>query len=80
MATATEVAQWMFEQVKTEGHLYRPNAVAYIEEHFGAEHLYYTNSGSIGIREEVRKEFRKLHGGTVEYYPGGDDYWRLKDS
>ncbi len=65
MATAKDAAKWMYEEVKSTGELYQADAVDYITEHFGEEHIYENENGNPAISREVLSEFKNLHGGKA---------------
>ncbi|OXM82816.1 hypothetical protein CF651_29105 [Paenibacillus rigui] len=64
---AEEIAQWMLKEVKFAGILYQTEAVRYITEHYGESYIYTNENGNVSISKEVKKLFKKLHGGRVAW-------------
>ncbi|MFC4775841.1 DUF6953 family protein [Paenibacillus sp. GCM10023252] len=69
--SANEVAEWMVDKIRNDGILYQTDAVAYIREHFGETFLYVNENGNESIGKEVKKIFRKLHGGRAAWERDG---------
>ncbi|MCJ8504126.1 hypothetical protein MRU69_04495 [Kocuria flava] len=67
MTTAQDIAAWLLERIRTEGRLSQDQAVQEIPETFGPEWVRTLENGHTGIHQEVLKEFRKAHGGTVQW-------------
>lgn len=65
--TADEVAAWMFGQMREAGMLYQREAVKYIREHYGDSFIYVNEAGHESIDKEVKKAFKKLHGGKAAW-------------
>lgn len=65
--TAEEVAQWMLGELKFKGVLYQEEAVRYIIEHFGETFIYTNENGNPSISKEVKKLFKKMHGGRAAW-------------
>ncbi|WP_239616249.1 DUF6953 family protein [Cohnella mopanensis] len=65
--TADEVANWMFGELKNSGVLYQEAAVNHIKEHFGEQFIYANDNGHESIDKEVKKAFKKLHGGKAAW-------------
>ncbi|MEW9697888.1 hypothetical protein [Paenibacillus sp. SI8] len=69
--TANEVAEWMFQELKSAGILYQEAAVAYIVRHYGEAFIYVNENGNQAIDKEVKKAFKKLHGGRAAWERDG---------
>ncbi|MBP1990597.1 DUF6953 family protein [Paenibacillus eucommiae] len=69
--TANEVAEWMFNEVKSAGILYQKDAVSYITANFGEAFIYISENGNQTISKEVKKVFKKLHGGRAAWERDG---------
>lgn len=65
--TADEVAAWMFNEMRNAGMLYQAHAVEYIRTHYGEEFIYVNEKGHASIDKEVKKAFKKLHGGKAAW-------------
>ncbi|MFC4303232.1 DUF6953 family protein [Cohnella boryungensis] len=65
--TANDVAAWMFEEMKEKGVLYQAEAVEYIRKHYGEHYVYVNENGHASIDKEVKKAFKKLHGGKAAW-------------
>jgi len=62
---ASDVAQWMLDQISKKRELYQNDVVYQIEEKFGSKFVYDNEAGNLAISREVLKEFRKLTEKTV---------------
>jgi hypothetical protein len=62
-----EIAQWMLEELKSAGKLYQDQAVAHIREKYGDSFIYINENGNVSIEKEVKKRFKKLHGGRAAW-------------
>ena len=80
MATAREVAQWLLDAVRAQDGLIYWDAVDEIVERFGEEFAPTTRPRSRAISKEVLKEFRRLHGGTVEWSRADKIWWVKRHS
>jgi hypothetical protein len=69
--TANDVAEWMYNEVKNAGILHQSEAVAHIIEHFGEAFIYVNDNGNQAIEKEVKKAFKKLHGGRAAWERDG---------
>ncbi|SDM93565.1 hypothetical protein SAMN04487897_101539 [Paenibacillus sp. yr247] len=69
--TANEVAEWMMEQLKSAGILHQKEAVDYIIRHFGESFIYVNENGNQAISKDVKKIFKKLHGGKAAWERDG---------
>lgn len=65
--TADEVALWMFEELRSKGALYQTEAVNYIKGSFGESFIYINDTGHESIDKDVKKAFKKLHGGKAAW-------------
>ncbi|QMV42819.1 DUF6953 family protein [Cohnella cholangitidis] len=65
--TADEVARWMFEELRNSGALYQTAAVNHIKTRFGEQFIYVNDNGHESIDKEVKKAFKKLHGGKAAW-------------
>lgn len=57
----------MFEELRKAGVLYQTAAVNYIKDHFGEQFIYVNDNGHESIDKEVKKAFKKLHGGKAAW-------------
>lgn len=69
--TANNVAEWMYNEVKNAGILHQSKAVEHIIEHFGEAFIYVNDNGNQAIDKEVKKAFKKLHGGRAAWERDG---------
>lgn len=67
MTSAQDIATWMIDRIRTEGRLSQDQAVQDIPGTFGPEWVRTLENGHTGISKEVLVEFRKAHGGTVQW-------------
>lgn len=65
--TAQEVAEWMVGEIKFKGTLYQSDAIDYVKAHFGEEFVFVNEKGNASLSKEVKKAFRKLHGGRIAW-------------
>ena len=65
MATATEIAEWMPEQLPESTFLSQSRVAYHIRRQFGEEFTHLNKNGVWGIRRDVLDEFQKLRLGTV---------------
>jgi hypothetical protein len=79
MATPSEAAQWMLDEVTSLGVLYQDDAAAQIEAKFGSEFVPLNESGNPSIRTDVLNAFRKLSGNDV-VWERGERLWRKRES
>jgi hypothetical protein len=66
-ATADEVANWMLGELRFSGVLYQAEAVRSIKDKFGESFIYVNDQGHESIDKEVKKAFKKLHGGKAAW-------------
>ena len=66
-ATAQEVAEWMVKEIRFRGILSQTDAIAYIRENFGDTFVFVNENGNPSLSKDVKKAFRKLHGGRVAW-------------
>lgn len=65
--TVNEIAEWMFNEVKSSGTLYQTDAVNYIINHYGETYIYVNENGNQSISKDVKKAFKKLHAGRAAW-------------
>ena len=58
-------------ELKSTGILYQSDAVAYIKSNFGEAFIYVNENGNQSISKEVKKAFKKLHGGKAAWERDG---------
>ncbi len=64
---AEDVAAWMFGELRNAGVLHQAAAVEHIRAHFGERFVYVNENGNFSIDKEVKKAFKKLHGGKAAW-------------
>ncbi|NEW05392.1 hypothetical protein GK047_05090 [Paenibacillus sp. SYP-B3998] len=69
--TANEVAEWMFQELQSAGILHQKEAVEYITRNFGEAFIYVNENGNRAIGKDVKKVFKKLHGGRAAWERDG---------
>lgn len=69
--TAKDVAEWMYEEVQQAGVLHQDDAVTHIVDHFGEAFIYVNENGNKAIDKEVKKLFKKMHGGRAAWERDG---------
>ena len=77
MTTATEIAHWMREQLRSRRQLYQFLVAAESERRFGSEFVYINRNGNRAIDHLVLDQFRKLTERDVVWERIGR-YWRLR--
>ena len=77
MATASDVAQWMVEQLERTPYMYQESIVYKIKSQFGQEFVYRNRSGNWAISPVVLRKFRKLTEDQV-VWSRGDRCWRKR--
>ncbi|REK71172.1 DUF6953 family protein [Paenibacillus paeoniae] len=65
--TPDEIARWMFNEMKNTGVLYQAAAVEHIRGQYGDSFIYVNDKGHVSIDKEVKKAFKKLHGGKAAW-------------
>ncbi|QTH41835.1 hypothetical protein J4772_30645 [Cohnella sp. LGH] len=65
--SAEDVAAWMFGELRNAGILYQAAAIEHIKTHFGERFVYVNENGNASIDKEVKKAFKKLHGGKAAW-------------
>ena len=65
--TAQEVAERMVKEIKFTGTLRQEYAIAYVKTHFGEQFVFVNDHGNSSLSKEVKKAFRKLHGGRIAW-------------
>jgi hypothetical protein len=69
--TANEIAEWMLNEVKSAGILYQSAAIEYIVRQYGEAFIYVNENGNKSIAKDVKKAFKKLHGGRAAWERDG---------
>jgi hypothetical protein len=69
--TEEQVAQWMLDELRSKGILHQKEAVDHIIRHFGPEFIYVNDNGNQAISKEVKKAFKKMHGGRAAWERDG---------
>ena len=67
--TADDVAKWMFSQVDPKHDIEQETAARHVRDQFGAEFVYTTPEGGLGIRSRVLDRFKKLHQRAIRFDP-----------
>jgi hypothetical protein len=62
-----EVAEWMVHEIRERGILHQNEAIEHVRNHFGEEFVFVNENGNQSLSKEVKKHFRKLHGGKVAW-------------
>ncbi|KAI7273299.1 hypothetical protein KC345_g7015 [Hortaea werneckii] len=65
--TAQEVAEWMVKEIKFTGTLHQTAAIEYVKANFGEEFVFVNENGNASLSKDVKKAFRKLHGGRIAW-------------
>lgn len=78
MTTASEVAAWMLEQIKTKKELYQDEAFHEIERSFGKSFAYQNDVGSNVISPSVLKRFNQISKDDV-VWSRSYKHWRLRE-
>lgn len=65
--TAQEVAEWMVKEIRSTGTLHQADAIEYVKAHFGEQFVFVNENGNTSLSKEVKKAFRKLHGGRIAW-------------
>ncbi|GIO85552.1 hypothetical protein J25TS5_24840 [Paenibacillus faecis] len=65
--TAQEVADWMVKEIRSTGTLYQADAIEYVKTQFGEQFVFVNENGNTSLSKEVKKAFRKLHGGKIAW-------------
>ncbi|NQX46803.1 hypothetical protein HQN87_15805 [Paenibacillus tritici] len=65
--TAQEVAEWMVKEIKFTGTLHQTAAIEYVKANFGESFVFVNENGNASLSKEVKKAFRKLHGGRIAW-------------
>lgn len=79
MASPTDVARWMAEEVEKNGCLYQNEAASAIEGFFGDTFVYTNQNGNTAIGRDVLNAFRRLTEATV-IWDRSERYWRKRES
>ena len=70
MATAKDIAQWMFDHFETQKYLYQESVVYKVKNQFGPDFVYKNKNGNLAIEKDVLEEFRKISEGKVVWERG----------
>lgn len=65
--TEQQVAEWMVEEIRFKGNLYQTDAIEYVKTNFGEQFVFVNENGNASLSKEVKKAFRKLHGGRIAW-------------
>ncbi|MEK4139698.1 hypothetical protein NST48_01895 [Paenibacillus sp. FSL M7-0547] len=65
--TAQEVAEWMVKEIRFTGTLHQTAEIEYVKENFGEQFVFVNENGNASLSKEVKKAFRKLHGGRIAW-------------
>lgn len=76
MATAKEIAEWMYAEYQKLDRLYQSRTAYQIRTKFGEEWTYRRN-GNFGIVKPVLDEFRKLTPSDV-VWSRSEQFWRKR--
>ena len=75
---ASDVAQWMLDELEHDGTLYQEVAVSEIEKRFGVEFTPSNENGNQSVRRDVLKVFRQISGESV-VWERGERLWRKRE-
>ncbi|WP_318627740.1 DUF6953 family protein [Paenibacillus polymyxa] len=62
-----EIAQWMVAQIREVGTLKQEDAIAYVRSKYGEQYVFISVHGHVSLEKEIKKAFRKLHGGRIAW-------------
>lgn len=65
--TPQEVAEWMVKEIRFRGTLYQADAIQYVKANFGEAFVFVNENGNASLSKEVKKAFRKQHGGRIAW-------------
>jgi hypothetical protein len=77
--SASEIAEWMLEELQRVEFLYQETVVFDIASRFGEGFTQINDNGNMAIRKDVLSAFRRLTGGSV-IWENGERMWRLRKS
>ena len=77
--TPNEIAQWMLNEVETQGMLYQYEAASDIESRFGSEFVPENENGNPSIRADVLKAFRSISEDSV-VWERVERLWRKRET
>lgn len=80
MATAKDIAQWMFDHFKTQKYLYQESVVYKIKSQFGPDFFYKNENENLAIGKDVLKELRKISEGKVVWERGYRAWRKLRSN
>ncbi len=78
MATAEDVASWMYDQFNATHRIYQESIVYKIKSQVGIEFVHRNANGNFGISKEVLKHFRKLTEGQAIWERGSRSWRHLR--
>ncbi|WP_046225952.1 DUF6953 family protein [Paenibacillus dauci] len=67
VTTEQQIAEWMVNQIREQGVLKQEDAIAHVRAQYGEQYLFTSESGNISLDKEIKKAFRKSHGGRVAW-------------
>ncbi|WP_068613401.1 DUF6953 family protein [Paenibacillus tuaregi] len=62
-----QIAEWMIQEIRHRGILRQEEAIEYVRSHFGEQYVFRNENGNVSLAKEVKKAFRKQHGGRVAW-------------
>ncbi|MEX2460107.1 MAG: hypothetical protein WD469_02190 [Paenibacillaceae bacterium] len=68
---AKEIAEWMLNEVKSAGILHQTTVIEHIINNYGEDFIYVNENGNKSIAKDVKKAFKKLHGGRAAWERDG---------
>jgi len=77
--TAKDVADWMSNQVQTNGRLYQRKAVWHIRRYFGERFIYINRNNNLAVSKDVLREFLLISLQTV-VWNRRERFWRTRRS
>jgi hypothetical protein len=77
-ASESDVAEWMFAQLKRDKILYQEEVVHDIATQFGASFTYDNENGNLAISRKVLTAFKRVTGDSV-IWERGERCWRFRE-
>jgi hypothetical protein len=65
--TENQIAEWMINEIKFRGMLRQEEAIEHVKQHFGDQYVFVNEKGNVSLEKEVKKAFRKQHGGRIAW-------------
>jgi hypothetical protein len=62
-----QIAAWMVGQIREVGTLKQEDAIAYVRSEYGEQYVFISENGHVSLEKEIKKAFRKLHGGKIAW-------------